>query len=118
VWRALTQGQLITQWLMDNDLEPVVGHRFQFRGTPNPNWNGVIDCEVLIVEPDEKLVYSWNALGLESVVTWTLNQTSNGTMLRMEQSGFRADQVNAYNGASHGWKKFIGELEHIVADLQ
>ena len=37
VWRALTQGALIREWLMDNDLEPVVGHRFNFRSTPMPN---------------------------------------------------------------------------------
>jgi uncharacterized protein YndB with AHSA1/START domain len=118
VWRALTQGPLITEWLMDNDLEPVVGHKFQFRAGPKPNWNGVIDCEVLVVEPDEKLSYSWSALGLQSVVMWTLTPTSGGTLLRMEHSGFAADQVAAYNGASHGWKKFIDNLEPVVARLQ
>ena len=44
IWRALTEGQLIEQWLMKNDFQPVVGHRFQFRSTPVPNWNGIIDC--------------------------------------------------------------------------
>ena len=51
VWRALTEGQLIEEWLMKNDFQPVVGHRFKFRATPVPNWNGVIDCEVLVVDP-------------------------------------------------------------------
>ncbi len=48
VWRSLTQVPLIQEWLMDNDLQPVVGHRFNFRSTPMPNWDGVIDCEVLV----------------------------------------------------------------------
>ena len=43
VWRALTEGQLIEEWLMKNNFEPMVGHRFQFRSTPVPSWNGIID---------------------------------------------------------------------------
>src|ERR1700691_1505984 len=50
IWRALTEGALIKEWLMDNDFQPTVGHQFQFRSTPVPNWNGVIDCEVKVVE--------------------------------------------------------------------
>jgi uncharacterized protein YndB with AHSA1/START domain len=118
VWRALTQGPLIKEWLMENDFQPVVGHRFNFRSTPMPQWNGVIDSEVLVVEPNKKLSYSWNALGLESVVVWTLLATSGGTLVRMEQSGFRPDQQHAYQGANYGWQKFIGGLERVVAGLQ
>jgi uncharacterized protein YndB with AHSA1/START domain len=40
IWRALTQGALIKEWLMDNDLKPVVGHEFKFRSTPMPQWDG------------------------------------------------------------------------------
>ena len=72
IWRALTQGALINEWLMDNDFQPVVGHSFKFRSTPVPNWNGIIDSQVLVVEPNKKLSYSWGTMGMESVVTWTL----------------------------------------------
>ena len=117
IWRALTQGPLIKEWLMDNDLQPVVGHRFNFRSTPMPNWNGVIDCEVLVVEPQKKLSYSWGALGMGSVVEWTLEQKEGGTLLRMEQSGFASDQDKAYKGAKYGWTNFIGKMEQVVAGL-
>jgi uncharacterized protein YndB with AHSA1/START domain len=118
IWRALTQGPLIREWLMDNDLEPVVGHKFNFRSPPVPNWNGVIDSQVLIVEPHKKLSYSWNTMGSETVVVWTLAATSGGTLLRMEHSGFHANQEAAYQGATYGWRKFIGALERVVAGLQ
>jgi uncharacterized protein YndB with AHSA1/START domain len=118
IWRALTQGPLIKEWLMENDLQPVVGHKFNFRSTPAPNWNGVIDCEVLAVEPNKRLSYSWGALGLESVVVWTLVPTSGGTLVRMEHSGFRPDQEFAYKGANYGWQKFIGRLEQVIAGLE
>ncbi|MGH9746178.1 MAG: SRPBCC family protein [Candidatus Acidiferrales bacterium] len=118
IWRALTEGTLIKNWLMDNDFQPVVGHRFQFRSTPVPNWNGTIDCEVLVVEPNKKLSYSWGTLGLGSVVEWTLVATVGGTLVRMEHSGFRPDQEAAYKGANYGWQKFIGGLEKVVSGLQ
>ena len=117
IWRALTQGALIKEWLMDNDFQPVVGHGFSFRSTPVPNWNGVIDSEVLLVEPSKKLSYTWGTMGMESVVVWTLVPTSGGTLLRMEQSGFGSDQDAAYKGATYGWNKFIGNMERVVGGL-
>jgi uncharacterized protein YndB with AHSA1/START domain len=118
LWRALTENPLITQWLMNNDFEPVVGRKFQFRSEPVPNWDGIIDSEVLVVEPNKKLSYSWGSLGLESVVVWTLTPADGGTHLRMEHSGFRPDQPQAYKGANYGWQKFLGNLERVVAGLQ
>ena len=103
---------------MDNDFQPAVGHNSRFRSTPVPNWNGIIECQVLVVEPNKKLSYSWGALGMESAVVWTLVATNGGTLVRMEQSGFGPDQDAAYKGANYGWQKFIGNLEQVVAGLQ
>jgi uncharacterized protein YndB with AHSA1/START domain len=114
VWRALTENALVAQWLMKSDFEPVVGRRFQFRAEPMPQWDGVIDCEVLIVDPLKRLSYSWSSLGLDSVVLLTLSAAEGGTHVRMEQSGFRADQQAAYQGATYGWQKFLGGLEHVL----
>ncbi|MBP2560304.1 uncharacterized protein YndB with AHSA1/START domain [Neorhizobium galegae] len=119
VWRALTQQHLIEEWLMKNDFQPVVGHRFNLRG----EWGGVLDCEVLAVELYRKLSYTWDhahddaAYNLKSVVTLTLTPTSTGTSLRVEQSGFRPEQKLAYNGARHGWQGFFGALETVLAGL-
>jgi uncharacterized protein YndB with AHSA1/START domain len=117
IWRALTEGTLIKEWLMENDFEPVVGHRFTLRSTPVPNWNGIIECEILLVEPNRKLSYSWGTLGLGTVVTFTLTPTGAGTRLRLEQSGFGPDQEANYKGANYGWQRFIGGLERVVAGL-
>jgi uncharacterized protein YndB with AHSA1/START domain len=117
IWRALTQGHLIEEWLMKNDFKPVVGHRFNLRADPQPNWNGVVDCRVLAIEPNKTLSYTWGSVGLESVVTWTLTPTSTGTHLRMEHSGFRPDQQENYQGAKYGWQKFFAGLERVVGGL-
>jgi uncharacterized protein YndB with AHSA1/START domain len=119
LWRALTQPRLIEEWLMKNDFKPVVGHSFNLRG----DWGGVLDCQVLAVEPNTTLTYTWNfshddaAFNLQSVVTFTLTltPTRTGTHLRMEQSGFRPDQKQAFGGAKLGWQQFFAKLEQVVA---
>jgi uncharacterized protein YndB with AHSA1/START domain len=109
IWRALTQPHLIEEWLMKNDFKPVIDHRFSLWA----DW-GAVECQVRVVEPNKTLSYTWAAYGLESVVTWTLTPTGVGTHLRMEQSGFRQDQQQAYHGAQHGWQKFLAELEKVL----
>ena len=112
IWRALTQPHLIEEWLMKNDFKPVADHRFNLRG----DW-GTVDCQVRAIEPNTMLSYTWDALGLKSIVTWTLTPTSAGTLLRMEQSGFRQDQQLAYQGAKHGWQRFFATLEQVLARI-
>ena len=110
IWRALTQPHLIQEWLMKNDFAPDVGRKFTLTG----DW-GSVDCEVLEVEPNKSLSYSWNAMGLESTVTFTLSKTATGTRLRMDQAGFRPDQEQAFRGANYGWQKFFANLEELLA---
>ena len=117
IWRALTEPHLIAEWLMKNDFRPDVGHRFNLTG----EWGGVLDCEVLAVEPHRTLTYTWNfshddaAYDLRSVVTFTLVPTDTGTRLRVEQSGFRPDQKQAFGGARAGWQQFLAKLEEVLA---
>jgi uncharacterized protein YndB with AHSA1/START domain len=112
IWRALTQPHLIAEWLMTNDFAPVADHRFNLRA----DW-GAVDCQVLTVEPNKTLSYTWAAMGLESVVTWTLTSTRSGTHLRMEQSGFLPGQKQAYQGAKYGWQQFFARLEQVLARI-
>jgi uncharacterized protein YndB with AHSA1/START domain len=116
IWRALTQPHLMEEWLMKNDFAAVVGHRFNLRG----EWGGVLDCEVLEVEPHRTLSYTWDfdhedpAFNLKSVVTFTLTPTGGGTLLRMEQAGFRPEQKQASGGAQLGWRQFLAKLEAVL----
>jgi uncharacterized protein YndB with AHSA1/START domain len=119
VWRALTQGALIAEWLMETDFQATVGYRFRFRGTPQPNWDGIVEGEVLEVVPHKRLSYTWNASGengtdLRTVVTWTLTPTNGGTHVRMEQTGFRPENEHGYRGASYGWQQLIASLERVL----
>lgn len=115
VWRALTQQPLIEDWLMANDFQPKVGHRFKLTTQPVGGWNGVIDCQVLAVEPPSTLAYSWASMGVDTVVTFTVTPTASGSRLRMEQSGFAADAVQNFRGAEYGWTNFLNRLAQTLA---
>ena len=125
VWRALTEPALLAKWLMENDINPVVGHRFNFRAQPTPGWDGVVHCEVLEVQPHKLLRYSWKGGSnqiqqgygspLDTVVTWTLSSTSFGTRLHLEHSGFTAGNAFAYENMSKGWRGKIAErIEQVL----
>lgn len=122
VWRALTESHLLAEWLMGNDFEAVQGRVFNFRGEPNPHWNGITDCEVLQVEPDRRLSYTWRSSGeekgrVDTVVTYTLTPTETGTHLLFEQSGFGPAAEGFYQGASFGWQKMLTAMEGMLDRL-
>jgi uncharacterized protein YndB with AHSA1/START domain len=110
VWRALTDPQALAEWLMPNDFQPRVGHKFQFRAAPRGGWRGIVDCEVLEVDPPRRLSYLWQGDPKDrpTVVTWILEPTPEGTRLRLEHTGFRG-----LGGLFHklllgsGWKRML-----------
>ena len=114
LWRALTTPHLIEAWLMKNDFVPALGHRFKLTG----DW-GSVDCEVLVLEPNKALSYSWTAMGMGTVVTFALTPTKTGSRLRVEQSGFptEASSDRYFNGAQYGWTSFTAKLDEVLAGL-
>ncbi|WP_127529426.1 SRPBCC family protein [Paenibacillus kobensis] len=113
LWSALTDPAKLAKWVLENDFEPVVGHRFQFRSQPNEYWNGIIDCEVLIVEEPTRLSYT-SAVGQEKhTVVWTLQDLGDGKVnLHLEQTGFSS--VPALEGARWGVTQWCGELAKVL----
>jgi uncharacterized protein YndB with AHSA1/START domain len=110
LWRALTQPDLMAEWLMQSDFVPTIDHHFTLRA----DW-GSVECKVLAIEPMRSLSYTWSAMGLETIVTWTLTPILAGTHLRMEQTGFKSSEEQAYRGAQVGWPRFLEKLEALLA---
>lgn len=119
VWEYLTNAELLAQWLMKNDFQPIVGHEFQFRTGPIAalNFDGIIYCKVLEIVPFKKLSYSWKSgpgagkITLDSVVEWKLEPKDNGTEVFLEHHGFaKKENLDFYNGLLHGW---VEKLENI-----
>jgi uncharacterized protein YndB with AHSA1/START domain len=123
VWEYLTKPELMEQWLMKNDFQPVVGLDFQFRTNPIPalDFDGIFYCKVLEVVPCKKLSYSWKSgpgggeITLDSVVTWNLERKEKGTELNLDHSGFsKKENLDFYNGLLKGW---VEKFENIVGLL-
>jgi uncharacterized protein YndB with AHSA1/START domain len=112
IWRALTQPHLMEEWLMKNDFRPEEGRRFDLAA----DW-GTVHGQVREVEPNRTLSYDWNTKDLRSVVTWTLEPSEKGTILRMEQTGFRPGQEAYHRGATAGWPRFLSALEAVLARM-
>ncbi len=92
VWRALTDADALATWLMPSDFAPRLGHRFTFRTEPGDGWNGIIDCEVVALEPPTRLAFTWGNVQLDppTLVAFTLAEAGDGTRLRFVHSGFAA----------------------------
>jgi uncharacterized protein YndB with AHSA1/START domain len=116
VWRALTEPELLKEWLLpviDLKLEP--GAEFTFKTQPYPGWDGTVSCKFVDIEPQKLLRYAWTVPFLDTVVTFTLEPTATGTRLSLVQSGFTSEQKRESGGARYGWKMMGGKLVELLA---
>ncbi|MBO9621547.1 MAG: SRPBCC domain-containing protein [Sphingomonas sp.] len=121
IWKALTDGELIGRWLMEpTGFAPEVGRHFTYRTTAAGKWDGTIECEVLEVQPHERLVYSWKGgdagnVGygslLDTVVTWVLQPVDGGTRVRLVHAGFVLPRnESTYRKLAEGWNNVVGKM--------
>jgi uncharacterized protein YndB with AHSA1/START domain len=127
VWEYLTKSELLEQWLMKNDFQPVVGHDFQFRTNPIPSldFDGICYCKVLEIIPFKKLSYSWRGgsgkgeITLDTLVVWKLVPSEKGTELFLEHSGFgKEENLNFYTGMTDGWIKNVQKIINLLNAAQ
>lgn len=119
VWAALTTAEGLSQWfgsVAEVDLRP--GGRAYFR------WDDLGEesvATVTVVEPPHRFAFRWGIEGLpehdapQTLVEFTLEQASDGTRLRLVESGFAqaADDVArpAHEVNSRGWDAELVDLE-------
>jgi uncharacterized protein YndB with AHSA1/START domain len=118
VWRALTDPALLAEWLLpvvELQLEP--GAEFTFKTQSYPGWDGIVNCRVLEIEAHRKLSYTWSVPFLDTVVTFTLAPTAQGTRLSLVQSGFKQNQKRESGGARYGWNMMGGKLVDLLARI-
>jgi uncharacterized protein YndB with AHSA1/START domain len=86
VWQVITNPQSLAAWLMENDFEPRIGHKFQFQHSTLPGIDGSIDCEVIELDEPNRLSYTWQdkLMHQPSIVTWTLTPVDGGTRLQLK----------------------------------
>ena len=110
VWRALTDPKAIAQWLMENDFEPRLGHKFMFHSKPQPGWDGKTYCEVIELDPPRRLAYTWRGGPIDTLLRITLEPLADGTPMVHEHTGFRGGKalmVSLIMGS--GWKGIVNK---------
>lgn len=132
VWQALIDAKLLGSWFMKNDIEPKLDHYFTFRMAPQKGWDGITHCHITAIEPQKHIAYTYRgeATGekalacagihsdtadkmtkgifakLDTVLSFTLEPTCNGTILKMEQSGYKGLKLVIISLIMQmGWKK-------------
>ena len=132
VWQALTNPKLLGNWFMENNIEPTQGHYFTFRMKPQKGWDGITHCEVISVEPQKSIAFTYRgeATGekalacagihsdtadkitkgiftkLDTILSFTLEPTCGGTILSMEHSGYKGLKLVIISLIMQiGWKK-------------
>ena len=132
VWQALTEPEWLGSWFMENDIEPTQGHYFTFRMKPQKGWDGITHCEVISVEPQKSIAFTYRgeATGekalacagvhsdtadkltkgifakLDTVLSFRLEPTCGGTILSMEHSGYKGLKLVIISFIMQmGWKK-------------
>lgn len=114
VWRALTDPELLARWWAPGDMRPEVGHRF----TLDMGGWGHVPCEILEVEPERLLVFTFTE---DWTLSWRLVPEGSGTRLLLEHGGFDLDQPMhrfAYDRMGPGWEdEVLPALERSLADV-
>jgi uncharacterized protein YndB with AHSA1/START domain len=119
VWRALTQPELLAQWLLPvTGLQLDPGAAFTFKTQAFPGWDGTVNCRLIEIETHRKLSYTWAVPFLDTVVTFTLTPTAAGTRLGIVQSGFKSDQKREFGGARYGWNMMGEKLVDLLDRLE
>lgn len=119
VWCALTDPAALAEWLMPNDFEARVGHRFVFKTDPMPLCgSGLTRCEVLELEAPRRMVWSWEhepkagkAATPAMRVAWSLREERGGTRLDLEQRGLEGQGWLIPRLMNFGWG---GMMRHFL----
>ncbi|MBO9198900.1 MULTISPECIES: SRPBCC family protein [Niastella] len=136
VWQALTDPVILGSWFMQNDIQPIPGHYFTFRMAPQKGWDGITHCEIITVETQKHIAYTYRgeasgekALAcagihsntadkitkgiftkLDTVLSFTLESTCGGTILQMKHSGYKGLKLVIVSFIMQmGWKKQLNK---------
>lgn len=119
VWRAVTERETLARWLMDNDFVPAVGHAFELRDTPTPQWRGVIRCVVLELDAPHRMVWSWDgghAGEQPSRVRFELTAIEGGTRLSLRHELAEPRAIASRRGLDRGWPRKLHGLRHALSE--
>lgn len=115
VWQALTDRNALAQWLLPNDFEPRLGHRFRLRDRKRRD--KTVSCEVIELDAPNRLAYTWRTEADEppTLVSWTLEPVEDGTRVRIEHIGMEEVRASATpTNACPMWESALSRLRTLL----
>ena len=110
LWELCATRDGLAGWLMPNDFEPVVGHRFTFTDTPRPPlYDGIVGCRVLDLDPPRLLRLAWAGGPVDTVVTFRLEPVAaDRTRLELTHTGFEGLKGHLVRAVLDlGWRRLL-----------
>ena len=115
VWRAVATSEGLAAWLMPNDFQPVLGHEFTFRTQPFGNFDGIVQCKVMELDPPHHLGLSWTGFNIDLFLTLDLKEAGDKTQFSLVHSGWLESYEMPRGIMDEGWGKHTRErLEQLV----
>lgn len=115
LWAAITQQDLMQQWLFAElkSFQPDVGFETEFTVHAEGK-DYVHQWKVLTVTPRENLIYQWRYKGFpgDSSVSWQVTEKQGKAHLRFTHSGhetIQGDDIFSYENGLAGWRYLIQE---------
>ena len=111
VWAAIATSEGLEAWLMQNDFEPLVGHRCTFRFcAPDDDSERRVFVEVLEIDAPTRMVWRWRHDGepQASTVTFSLRRVADGTELTLRHDGPVSDRFASE--LANGWPGKLAAL--------
>ncbi len=123
VWDAITNSDEISSWFLKTDFKPEVGFKYTYESHDDdcaPIYGTVLTADPYILK------YTWTVkgTGVETTVSWSLEEHESGTKLVLTHSGisnYDGDTApKMFESFSGGWDnciqgltKYLGELAHV-----
>jgi len=121
VWDGLTTNAALSDWLLETtNFQPEVGHRFEMTCLDNDGHLDVYRCQVLDLDPPNRMVWSWVIAGNEdqglTEVEFRLTALDTGTRLQLLHRGDRDKAM--LDRFKAGWPYKLDQLEEVLGRRQ
>lgn len=114
VWNAISIGEEISKWFIKANFKAEKGYNYTFQATEEKGCL-TINGEIKEAKP-YVLIYTWvmENTNVETIVSWTLEPTKEGTKLYLKHSGISnydgETAVKMFESFSGGWNGCINQL--------
>lgn len=117
VWNAIATSEGLAAWLMPNNFQPERGYEFTFQAKPMGNWNGIVKCKVMELNPPEQLGFTWSGNNMDLYVSFELVELEKEkTQFTLVHSGWAVEHAMFREKMYEGWGHLTEGLREKLGD--